>query len=112
MSSRPLSPHLQIYRPQLTSILSITHRATGTFLSAGVLVITYWLVSIAAGENAHAAARACLSSLPGQLLLAAWSLSFYFHLCNGIRHLFWDVGIGFELKDRLCVWLYGGCCVR
>lgn len=98
MSSRPLSPHLQIYRPQLTSILSITHRATGIFLSAGVLVLTYWLVSIAGGENAYTTARECLSSLPGQLLLAAWSFSFYFHLCNGIRHLFWDVGMGFELK--------------
>jgi succinate dehydrogenase / fumarate reductase cytochrome b subunit len=98
MSSRPLSPHLQIYRPQLTSIVSITHRATGIFLSAGVLVLTYWLVSIAAGDNAYAAARECLGSVPGQLFLAAWSFSFYFHLCNGLRHLFWDVGIGFELK--------------
>ena len=98
MSSRPLSPHLQIYRPQLTSILSITHRGTGIFLSAGVLVLTYWLASIAGGEGSYAAARECISSLPGQLLLGLWSFSFYFHLCNGIRHLFWDVGIGFELK--------------
>ncbi|HCU88979.1 MAG TPA: succinate dehydrogenase, cytochrome b556 subunit [Gammaproteobacteria bacterium] len=98
MSSRPLSPHLQIYRPQLTSILSITHRATGIFLSVGILAITYWLISIAAGENAHATARAWLGSLPGQFLLITWSFSFYFHLCNGIRHLFWDVGLGFELK--------------
>lgn len=98
MSSRPLSPHLQIYRPQLTSILSITHRATGIFLSAGILALTYWLVSVAAGESTHATARACLGSLPGQLLLIGWSFSFYFHLCNGIRHLFWDVGMGFELK--------------
>ncbi len=98
MSSRPLSPHLQIYRPQLTSILSITHRGTGIFLSLGVVVLAYWLVAIAGGEGPYATARECLSSVPGKLLLAAWSFSFYFHLCNGIRHLFWDVGIGFELK--------------
>lgn len=98
MSSRPLSPHLQIYRPQLTSVLSITHRGTGIFLSVGVLILTYWLVSIAGGEAAYAEARECLGSLPGRLLLGVWSFSFYFHLCNGIRHLVWDVGVGFELK--------------
>ena len=98
MSSRPLSPHLQIYRPQLTSILSITHRGTGIFLSLGVVVLAYWLVAIAGGEGPYVTARECLSSVPGKLLLAAWSFSFYFHLCNGIRHLFWDAGIGFELK--------------
>ena len=98
MSSRPLSPHLQIYRPQLTSILSITHRGTGIFLSLGTLVLAYWLISIAGGEGPYTAARECLSSVPGKLLLGAWSFSFYFHLCNGIRHLFWDAGIGFELK--------------
>jgi succinate dehydrogenase / fumarate reductase, cytochrome b subunit len=98
MSSRPLSPHLQIYRPQLTSLLSITHRGTGVFLSAGALVLAYWLMSIANGETAYATAQACLSSLPGKLLMGLWTFSFYFHLCNGIRHLFWDIGAGFELK--------------
>lgn len=98
MSSRPLSPHLQIYRPQLTSILSITHRGTGIFLSVGVVVLTYWLISIAGGEAAYVNARACLGSIPAKLLLGGWSFSFYFHLCNGIRHLLWDVGIGFELR--------------
>ncbi len=99
MSSRPLSPHLQIYRPQLTSILSITHRGTGIFLSLGAIVLAYWLMSIAGGEASYTAARECLGSVPGKLLLGAWSFSFYFHLCNGIRHLFWDVGLGFELKS-------------
>ena len=98
MNSRPLSPHLQIYRPQLTSILSITHRGTGIFLSLGVVVLAYWLVAIAGGEGSYAIARECLSSVLGKLLLATWSFSFYFHLCNGIRHLFWDAGIGLELK--------------
>lgn len=98
MSSRPLSPHLQIYRPQLTSILSITHRGTGIFLSAGIVILAYWLVSIAGGEAAYIQARECLTSVPGQLLLGLWSFSFHFHLCNGIRHLFWDIGAGFEIK--------------
>ncbi len=95
MSSRPLSPHLQIYRPQLTSILSITHRGTGIFLSLGVVVLAYWLVAIAGGEGSYAIARECLSSVPGKLFLAAWSFSFYFQLCKGIPHFFWDGGIGF-----------------
>jgi succinate dehydrogenase / fumarate reductase cytochrome b subunit len=89
---------LQIYRPQLTSILSITHRGTGIFLSAGVVVLAYWLVSIAGGEARYASAQQCLTSWPMTLLLGAWSFSFYFHLCNGIRHLFWDIGVGFDLK--------------
>ena len=94
----PFGQHLQIYRPQLTWILSITHRGTGIFLSLGVVVLAYWLVSIAGGEGSYAAARECLNSVPGKLLLGVWSFSFYFHLCNGIRHLFWDAGIGFELR--------------
>ncbi len=98
MSSRPLSPHLQIYRPQLTSILSITHRGTGVFLSVGTLVLAYWLVSIAGGEESYIAARECLTTSISQILIGLWLFSFYFHLCNGIRHLFWDIGAGFELK--------------
>jgi succinate dehydrogenase / fumarate reductase cytochrome b subunit len=68
------------------------------FLSAGALVLAYWLMSIANGEAAYTTAQACLSSLPGKLLMGLWTFSFYFHLCNGIRHLFWDIGAGFELK--------------
>ena len=98
MSSRPLSPHLQIYRPQLTSILSIIHRGTGVFLSVGTLALAYWLVSIAGGEESYIAARECLTTSIGQILIGLWLFSFYFHLCNGIRHLFWDIGAGFELK--------------
>jgi len=98
MSSRPLSPHLQIYRPQLTSILSITHRGTGIFLSVGVLVLAYWLLSIAGGEASYAEAHACLGSPLAKWLLGLWSFSFYFHLSSGIRHLVWDLGVGFELK--------------
>lgn len=98
MSSRPLSPHLQIYRPQITSVLSITHRGTGIFLSIGALVLTYWLIAIAGGEAAYVDVRECLGSTPVKLLLGLWSFAFYFHLCSGIRHLVWDIGVGFELK--------------
>ena len=95
---RPLSPHIQIYRPQLTSVLSITHRATGIALVVGTLVLVYWLLSVASGAEAHASAQDLLGSWLGRIVLLGFSFSLFFHLCNGIRHLFWDVGLGFELK--------------
>ena len=95
---RPISPHLQIYKPQLTSVLSITHRGTGIFLSLGTLVLCYWLLAIAGGPAAYAEAQGIINSWYGQLLLFAWVASLYYHLCNGIRHLFWDAGYGLELK--------------
>ena len=95
---RPLSPHLQIYRPQLTSLMSITHRATGVFLSFGTLVLVYWLMAAAAGPQAYQQAQSLLGSWASLLLLFAWSFSLFYHLCNGIRHLFWDAGMGFDLK--------------
>ena len=97
MADNPLSPHLQIYRPQLTSVLSIMHRATGVFLSLGTVILLYWLVAAALGANAYADAQRCIGSMPSQIVLAAWTFSFYFHLLNGVRHLFWDLGLGFEL---------------
>lgn len=96
-STRPVSPHLQIYKPQLTSVLSILHRATGIFLAVGLLPLAYWLVSLAGGPERYEHARGILSSVVGQLLLFAWTLAFFYHLCNGIRHLFWDAGLGFDL---------------
>ena len=94
----PLSPHLQIYKYQLTSVLSITHRATGVLLSLGALLLCYWLLAIAAGPAFYSKAQGIIGSWYGQLLLFGWVVSLYYHLCNGIRHLFWDVGYGFELK--------------
>lgn len=96
-TSRPLSPHLQVYRPQLTSVLSIAHRGTGIFLTLGTLLLVYWLLSIASGPEAYANARAFFGSWFGQLVLFAWTFALFYHLCNGIRHLFWDIGFGFEL---------------
>jgi succinate dehydrogenase / fumarate reductase cytochrome b subunit len=95
--SRPISPHLQIYKPQLTSVLSITHRGTGIFLCIGLLALCYWLVALALGPAAYDQAQGVLGSAIGQVLLFVWSFSLFYHLCNGIRHLFWDAGIGLEL---------------
>ena len=97
-SERPLSPHLQIYRPQLTSILSITHRAAGVALAVGTLLLVYWVVAAASGPEAYASAQRCIGSVLGRLCLFGWSVALFYHLCNGIRHLFWDAGYGFELK--------------
>ena len=94
----PLSPHLQVYKPQLTSVLSITHRGTGIFLSVGALLLSYWLLSIAAGAKVYAIFIQHASAWYGQLLLLAFAFSLYYHLCNGIRHLFWDAGLGLEIE--------------
>jgi succinate dehydrogenase / fumarate reductase, cytochrome b subunit len=96
--NRPLSPHLQVYRPQLTSVLSICHRAAGVLLAGGSLLLIYWLAAVASGPEAYATAQAVLGSLPARLLLFGWTLALFYHLGNGIRHLFWDAGKGFELR--------------
>jgi succinate dehydrogenase / fumarate reductase cytochrome b subunit len=96
--NRPLSPHLQIYKPQLTSVLSITHRGTGVFLSLGALFLSCWLLSIANGPESYTAVQQHVLSWYGQTILYAWVFSLYYHLCNGIRHLCWDMGFGFEIK--------------
>jgi succinate dehydrogenase / fumarate reductase cytochrome b subunit len=97
-ASRPLSPHLQIYRPQITSVLSISHRATGLVLSVGTLLLVWWLVALARGPEAFASAQSFVGSWFGRLLLLGWTFSLFFHLANGIRHLCWDAGYGFEIK--------------
>jgi succinate dehydrogenase / fumarate reductase, cytochrome b subunit len=95
---RPLSPHLQVYRWQLTSVLSILHRASGVALSVGTLLLVYWLIAAAAGPESFATAQGFIGSILGRVLLLGWSWALFYHLCNGIRHLFWDAGRGFELK--------------
>lgn len=95
--ARPLSPHMQIYKPQLTSVLSISHRATGVALTGGSLLLVYWLASIAGGEQSYANASSFMGSFFGQLILFLFSLATFYHLCNGIRHLYWDSGRGFDL---------------
>ena len=97
-SNRPLSPHLQVYRPQLTSVLSITHRGTGVFLAVATVLLVYWLAALAGGASSYATAQAFFGSWFGQLVLLVCSFSLFYHLCNGVRHLFWDIGVGFELE--------------
>ncbi|QYE35627.1 MULTISPECIES: succinate dehydrogenase, cytochrome b556 subunit [Sphingosinicellaceae] len=95
---RPLSPHLTWYRPQLTSVLSIAHRASGIVLSVGSVLVVWWLVAIGAGGETYRATRTAIASPMGTLALAAWSVAFFYHLTNGVRHLAWDAGFGFELR--------------
>jgi succinate dehydrogenase / fumarate reductase cytochrome b subunit len=97
-SNRPLSPHLQIYKPQLTAVLSIAHRASGIFLVIGTLLLVYWLTALAEGPDSYAQAQAFLGSGLGRLILFPWVFALFYHLCNGIRHLFWDMGAGFEIS--------------
>jgi succinate dehydrogenase / fumarate reductase, cytochrome b subunit len=99
VGKRPLSPHLQIYRPQLTSVLSISHRFTGVVLTAGFLVLVYWLVALASGDAAYAAALSVLGAWPVRVLLFFVSFAFFYHFANGIRHLWWDTGRGFEIRQ-------------
>ncbi|KAF0285453.1 succinate dehydrogenase, cytochrome b556 subunit [Spiribacter sp. SSL99] len=96
--NRPLSPHLQVYRLPFTALTSISHRISGVLLSGGALVLVYWVVAAAAGPQAYATASSILSSLPVQALIFLWTFVLFYHLCNGIRHLVWDVGYGFDLK--------------
>ena len=95
-SRRPLSPHLQVYRWGITNTLSILHRATGIFLSLGLLVLSCWLIAIATGPDAFESVMAWYGSAWFKLPLAAWAFCFFYHFGNGIRHLFWDAGYGFE----------------
>lgn len=95
--NRPLSPHLQVYRPQLTSVMSIFHRLTGIALAIGTLLLVWWLVAAAAGPAAFDTAQSFIGSIIGRILLFGWTFALLYHLCNGIRHLAWDTGRGFEI---------------
>lgn len=95
---RPLSPNIQIYRPQLTSVLSIVNRITGIVLSLYAVALVVWLLAAAAGPQVYSMAHVFIQSWAGQILLFGGTFSFYLHLCGGIRHLVWDVGYGFELR--------------
>ena len=96
---RPLSPHLQIYRWQLTSVLSILHRVTGVALTVGTILLVWWLVAAANGPESFESAQWFLGSWLGLLLLFGWSVALFYHLCNGLRHLWWDTGSGLDLRS-------------
>ena len=98
MRTRPLSPHLQIYRPQLTSVLSILHRATGVYIALGSVFIVWYLWQLAGGAGSFQAAQVFAQSWLGKALHFIWTVCAFYHFSNGIRHLFWDAGFGFELR--------------
>jgi len=94
---RPLSPHLQVYRPQISSALSIFHRFSGIALSLGALLLAAWLAAAATSPSAFNMVQALLDSILGKLILFGFTLALFYHFCNGIRHLFWDAGYGYEI---------------
>jgi len=98
--TRPLSPHLGVYRWQIGNSLSILHRITGVALGVGFLALTFWLSSLAGGEDTYRSAARLFASPVGLVCLFGWTFSFLFHLFNGLRHLCWDVGLGFERTQR------------
>lgn len=97
-SQRPLSPHLQIYRPQWTSVLSILHRITGVILSVGALALVWGLLALAGGEQTWQGFVGVLGSVPGRVLGSLFLIALFYHLLNGIRHLVWDAGAGLDLR--------------
>lgn len=102
---RPLSPFM-MYRWQYTMALSFLHRATGCALSVGLLLFVYWLVAAASGAEAYANAQAVFAHPLVKVLLVGFSFAFFYHLLNGVRHLAWDTGHGFEKKKaRLSGWV-------
>jgi succinate dehydrogenase / fumarate reductase cytochrome b subunit len=97
---RPLSPHLEIYRWQIGNTLSILHRLSGVALALGLLALVYWLIALAGDAGAYAATARLYASPLGLLALMGWTAAFFYHLLNGVRHLFWDAGLGFERRQR------------
>ena len=98
-NKRPLSPHLQIYKPQITSVLSISHRISGIFMSLGLLCSFIFLVFVSLGENYYKIWLLFSTSILGEIVLFGWLLALIFHMLNGLRHLFWDIGIGLSLNE-------------
>lgn len=96
---RPLSPHLQIYKIQITSLLSILHRGTGIVLYGGACLCVLWFLALSQGPETYNLMQSCLFHPVGLIVLLGVSFSFFYHLCNGIRHLLWDAGCGYELSE-------------
>jgi succinate dehydrogenase / fumarate reductase cytochrome b subunit len=104
--NRPLSPHLQVYKVQITSLLSILHRSTGIVLFGGAFGVAGWFIAPALGSQAYEFCQQALLHPVGLICLAGLSFSFFYHLCNGIRHLAWDAGYGYEMPAvRLTGWI-------
>jgi len=95
---RPLSPHLMIYRRQLTSMMSISHRISGAALAAGSLMLVWWMVALASGPEYYSIVQGIMMGVPARIVLFGFTAAIFYHLCNGIRHLFWDFGIGLTIE--------------
>lgn len=112
MASRPLSPHLSIYRLGYTMTLSILHRITGVALTFGLFVLCAWLVALAWGEPAYAWMTTGAAGVLLRVALALWLVAFLYHLANGLRHLLWDLGVGLERHQaRRSAWVVIACVV-
>lgn len=96
---RPLSPHLQVYKPQITSVLSILHRITGVVLCLGLFVLGWWLLAAASGPEAYATFQDVAGSPIGIIALVGWSFALFYHLCSGVRHLLMDTGMFFTIPE-------------
>lgn len=105
-TKRPLSPHLQIYKVQITSLLSILHRGTGIILYGGAVFCALWFLALAEGPQTYDIIRGFVVHPVGIIMLMGLSFAFFYHLCNGMRHLLWDAGMGYEMVDvRKTGWL-------
>jgi len=100
LKNRPLSPHLQIYKPMLTMMMSIVHRITGGALYVGTLLLVWWLVAAAAGPNAYASVQWFMETWFGRLILFGYTWALIHHLLGGIKHFVWDLGYGFGPAER------------
>jgi len=99
-AGRPLSPHLSIYRPMLSMMMSIAHRITGGALYFGTLLLVWWLLAVATGPGAYAAFQSVASSIIGRLVLFGYTFALLHHMLGGLRHLIWDTGAGFGAAER------------
>lgn len=93
---RPLSPHIQIYRPMLTMVMSMAHRVSGVALAIGFALLAWWLIAVSLGPDAYAGVSGFFASIPGEILLFLFTWALIHHMLGGIRHLIWDTGHGFD----------------
>ena len=96
-TQRPVSPHLQVYKWSVTMASSIFHRATGVALGVGTLVLAWWLIAAATSDGAYALVQSFLGSIVGRVIMLGFLWSLIYHMMNGLRHLLWDLGYGFEI---------------
>ena len=110
MDNRPLSPHLTVYKPQITSVLSIFHRITGAGLSVSTTLVVFWLASIAMGKSTFIGFNAFLNNSIVTLVLVSSLWALWYHFCTGLRHLYWDMGYGYDLKSvTISGWVAVAC---